>query len=134
MLGISWSPHLSSSTSSQHTQLTKESSLQYIKFCCMCVAVMKEREIRYNQLFFCKARLNQGQLGSQVVYLQSLTVVSLTRKRAGSWSRRACPICHIRLCYCSERSSHCSLTYRTHLVRGHMIPLTNPFLSVCSIP
>lgn len=76
VLGISWSPHLSSSTSSQHTRLTKQSSLQHIKFCYVGVAVMKETEIRYNQLLFCKASLNQGQLGSQVVYLQSLTVVS----------------------------------------------------------
>lgn len=37
---------------------------------------MKEAEIRYNQLLLCKAGLNQDQLGSQVVYLQSLTVLS----------------------------------------------------------
>lgn len=135
MPGISWSPHLSSSTSSQHTQLTKQSCLRYIKFCYVCVAVMKETEIRSNQLLFCKASLNQAQLGSQVVYLQSPTVASLTRKHAGSWSGRACPIlCHIGLCHCSERRSHWILTYRTHLVRGRMIPLTNSFLSMCSVP
>lgn len=37
---------------------------------------MEEAEIRYNQLLLCKASLNQDQLGSQVVYLQSLTVLS----------------------------------------------------------
>lgn len=62
--------------------------------------MQKETEIMYNPPLSCRRSLNEGHLGSQVVYLPGLTVVSITRKHLGSWNRRGCLVlCHIRLCH-----------------------------------
>lgn len=124
--------HLISAHSPAHSIPSQLSGLLCHIFSSVCVCGSDDGD-RDKDIINCFSvnSLNQGQSGPQLMYLQSLTVVCLTRECAGSRSRRACPtLCHIRLHRCSQRSSHCGLTYRTHLVRGHTIPLTNTFLCV----